>query len=64
MKRVLFRLWLVLSVCWIGFAYFASSYDNRPEAAEIATKVALIPPLGVFALGTALVWAFGGFDRQ
>jgi hypothetical protein len=110
--RGLFRLWLVLSVLWIGGVGIvtwwtfpvdelvtpapssgvttapAPAFDpdkwlrehgeakpafdpskpytvlrakERWEAVRFASVVALLPPIFLLALGTALVWAFRGF---
>jgi hypothetical protein len=44
--RGLFRLWLVLSVLWIG---------------GVGVVTWRVPPAFLLALGSALVWAFRGF---
>jgi hypothetical protein len=49
--RGLFRLWLVLSVLWIGGVVFVRH----------GILLALVPPAFVLALGSALVWASKGF---
>ena len=49
--RGLFRLWLVLSVLWIGGVVFVRH----------GILLALVPPAFVLALGLALVWASKGF---
>jgi hypothetical protein len=49
--RGLFRLWLVLSVLWIGGMVFVRH----------GIVLALVPPAFVLALGSALVWASKGF---
>jgi hypothetical protein len=75
--RGLFRLWLVLSVLWVGVVTWwtfpsALSMLLDPEvppwavepardAVWFATLLALIPPAFVLALGAALLWAFRGF---
>jgi len=67
--RGLFRLWLVLSVLWIGvvglaFWRTALRIADPAVAAFVLTEVlplALVPPVFVLALGAALVWAFKGF---
>jgi hypothetical protein len=103
--RGLFRLWLVLSVLWIGgvgvvtwwtfpnksnpdefFAkrnppsslprkfdpdeflskgdpeYFAQVVAEEQRATiQFASVLALVPPIFLLALGSALVWAFRGF---
>jgi hypothetical protein len=94
--RGLFRLWLVLSVLWIGGVALATWRDpiynevavceeveapppgsclprswvlklqpftdkTRREVVQFALVLALIPPVFVLALGSALAWAFRGF---
>jgi hypothetical protein len=49
--RGLLRLWLVLSVLWIGGVVFVRH----------GILLALVPPAFVLALGSALVWASKGF---
>ena len=68
--RGLFRLWLVLSVLWIGGvgvwtwltaknqAYWGGL--SSIEKVWVAVVLALVPPAFVLALGSALVWAFRG----
>jgi hypothetical protein len=58
MRRVLFRLWLVVSVLWVALIYFVSANDSRPDALTIAAKVAFVPPAIIFVVGAMLVWAF------
>jgi hypothetical protein len=79
--RGLFRLWLILSVLWIGGVSVVTwltvpevatwlTFDNSigmfddliaKAAIQRGVKIALIPPVLVLALGSALVWAFRGF---
>lgn len=54
---VLFRLWLVASVCWGLLTYWAYSTMHETDFMGIVIG----PPLGIFALGVALLWAFGAF---
>jgi hypothetical protein len=86
--RGLFRLWLVLSVLWIG-GVGVVTYLNFPprllsdeeagfppvppgfvvdqpnalrwQAVQTGAEVAIVPPMLVLALGSALVWVFRGF---
>ena len=60
MRRVLFRLWLVVSVLWVALIYFVASSTNdpRPNATEIYEKAAFVPPAIIFVVGAMLVWAF------
>jgi len=61
--RGLFRLWLVLSVLWIG-AVGLATWRIADPAAFVLTEVlplALAPPVFVLVLGAALMWAFRGF---
>ena len=65
--RGLFRLWLVLSVLWIGVVGLATwriAWRIADPAAFVLAEVlplALVPPVFVLALGSALMWAFRGF---
>jgi len=64
--RGLFRLWLVLSVLWIGSVPFMPWLYHTPGAIGEnlilgMSITAFFPPLFVLALGSALVWAFRGF---
>src|SRR6266545_2014516 len=71
--RGLFRLWLVLSVLWIGGvgvmtwpAFDPDAYlEGRPQpirwSAAEAALLSFAPPAFMLALGSALVWAFRGF---
>ena len=93
--RGLFRLWLILSVLWIGGVGVVTWYrlpvydwpgkglpfeqsmttpafnpdeflafkvaEERREAIRFASVVAIVPPILLLALGSALVWAFRGF---
>ena len=73
--RGLFRLWLVLSVLWIGGVVCLTWHDLQlPRSGPFndliadavigrGIKVALIPPVVILAIGSALVWAFKGFRR-
>ena len=92
-ERGLFRLWLILSVLWIGGVGIAewrtfiypkivvceeveatapeswclprslADPQNKDQLAafQFALVLALVPPVFVLALGSALVWAFRGF---
>ena len=63
--RGLFRLWLVLSVLWIGGVGVVAWMEGRSEglsSEKLAFLVALLVlPAFVLALGSALAWAFRGF---
>jgi hypothetical protein len=64
--RGLFRLWLILSVLWIGGVVLLM-WTEFPDDSAIwfrqASVFALLPlpPAFVLVLGSALVWAFRGF---
>jgi hypothetical protein len=59
MRRVLFLLWLVLSVLWVVLIYVAGSTGDDPRpAAELLGQTALGPPAIIFAIGWILVWPF------
>jgi hypothetical protein len=69
--RGLFRLWLVLSGLWsIGFLMILAVDKNKhPDAGLWAFWVvmflaSLIPPALILALGSVLLWAFRGFQKQ
>lgn len=64
MGRGLFRIWLVLTIVWAAFVFFASSDDSRPEAMTIVLKAAFVPPAIVLLIGLMLLWAFKGFSRR
>ena len=66
--RGLFRLWLVLSVLWIGGVGVMTWLDVTSRSRGLAwadtwfaSVVAVVPPVLLLALGSALVWAFRGF---
>jgi hypothetical protein len=70
--RGLFRLWLVLSVLWIGVVgvWTWLTVENQwggPPSIEawvvVVVVLALVPPAFMLALGSALVWAFRGFRQ-
>jgi hypothetical protein len=44
--------------------FFVATYDSRPDVAEIALEVALVPPAIIFIVGWLLFWAFKGFSRK
>jgi hypothetical protein len=58
MWTVLFRLWVIGAVIWIGLAFFACSYDSRPNAFAIYFWPAVVPPGFLLALGGAVRWTF------
>jgi hypothetical protein len=64
MARGFFRLWIVLTVIWGAFVFFALSFDRRPEATEIAFEVTFVPSGIVLIIGLLLAWAFKGFSRH
>ena len=64
MGNGLFRIWLVLTIIWTAFCFFAASYDSRPEAMTIASEVAFVPAGLVLIVGVMLRWAFKGFSRH
>jgi hypothetical protein len=63
MSRGFFRLWLMLSVWWIGFVVCVSIGDARPDSIEHEVHAALIPPGAFLAVGIMLGWVFAGFRR-
>ena len=64
MRRILFRLWLVVTVLWGCLVFFLASYDTRPDANVIAAKVVFVPAGIIFVVGVMLIRAFGGFSHQ
>ena len=64
MRTILFRLWVVGTVLWVGLMFFASTYDSRPNAFTIYAEPALILPAVIFVVGAMLVWAFSGLSRN
>jgi hypothetical protein len=66
-KRALFRLWLVFSVCWgvfvlVGFYLVHNDVGSTSPAQFMA--IGVVPPSLVFVLGSAVIWAVGGFERR
>jgi hypothetical protein len=75
--RGLFRLWLVLSVLWIGGVVLAkwstlisadwgeilnvAPWEEVPPWIFSAALLAFVPPALLLAFGSALAWAFRGF---
>jgi hypothetical protein len=64
MGRGLFRIWLVLTIIWVAFVMFASSYETRPEAVTIALEAIFVPSGVILAIGLMLRWALKGFSRH
>ena len=73
LKRGLFRLWLVLSICWViwetlylGPGEIVAGIASEPAPAALALlAVALLgPPAIMFVVGYGLLWALGGFRRD
>jgi hypothetical protein len=65
--RVLGRIWLVLSVLWIGVFYMSvAGHMGEPGYVDFwtATKWALIPPAAVLVLFFVLKWIVHGADRK
>jgi len=68
--RGLFRLWLVLSVLWIGGVGIGTWRtltkdefilpSTREEEVRRASFIALAPPIFTLGFGSALIWAFRG----
>lgn len=61
-RRGLFRLWLIASALWLAFAIGvpAGAADHFPW---MVIPVALAVSAAALGLGSAMVWAFGGFRR-
>ena len=77
LRVALFRLWLVLSVLWIGMVAIVtcsttpvSKFDwekNEQRRAAIETiwlgsAIAFVPPTFVLAVGSAMIWAVRRFQ--
>jgi hypothetical protein len=63
--RGLFRLWLVLSVLWIGGVGIVAWLEwPSGDKAVFLWLLAFVPPAFLLALGSALVWASRGFRQQ
>jgi hypothetical protein len=65
--RVLSRIWLVLSVLWIGAFYMSvAGHMGEPGYMDFrtATEWALIPPTVVLALFFVLKWIVRGAERR
>jgi hypothetical protein len=59
-ERGLFRLWLVLSIIWIG-VIVAAEATRLQDDIQWTIAGAVIPPMGLLMLGAALIWAIRGF---
>jgi hypothetical protein len=63
-RRGLFRLWIVVTVCWIALVGWFASEVTGPDEFVYVAALAFLPPGIVFALGAALVWTLSGFRRN
>lgn len=59
----LFRLWLILTLWWIGLIALVSIGDVRADAMSHQFQAALIPPAAFLAIGMMLRSMFTGFRR-
>ncbi len=64
--RGMLRLWLVLSVLWIGFIAVVTPppYEVLRLWQAGIILLALIPPVFLLVAGASLVWAFSGFRHR
>jgi hypothetical protein len=72
-QRGLFRLWLMASVCWIGFVgwiaylefehYFDDLIPVRGGVADYAARI-IVPILSTLVLGLMAAWVSAGFGRK
>jgi hypothetical protein len=51
--RILFRIWLLLSLGWIGLIYYCSANIENWQ------NVALVPVAIIYLFGTAISWILG-----
>lgn len=61
MARGLFRIWIVLTGCWMAFC--AAVASNSEVFWDRFPTVVLAPALVILATGAALIWAVRGFQR-
>jgi hypothetical protein len=59
LKRGLLRSWIVVSVLWWGLCVLVAHGLPTPGYMPLVVS----PPLVLFALGWAAVWAVSGFKR-
>ena len=64
MGKGLFRLWLLLSVLWMGLILLVSVGDARPDELEVRLQMALIPPGAFLIVSLMLASMFVGFLRR
>jgi hypothetical protein len=68
-RRGFFRVWVVLSVLWIGFVIVLTLQTFLPEPTppakgDSAVQRAITPPLALGAIGFAFTWIIRGFRRR
>jgi hypothetical protein len=64
MGRVLFSIWLVLTIMWTAFCVFALGHESRADAMAITLEAALIPAGALLVIGLIFFWAFKGFSSN
>ena len=64
MGKGLFRLWLLLTVLWIGLILLVSVGDARSDVVEVRLQMALISPGAFLIVSLMLASMFGGFLRR
>lgn len=61
-SRGLFRLWIIASALW-GLSIGTIALELLAEDWLGWVALVAIPPIVVFAVGWALLWAFSGFKK-
>lgn len=56
------RVWVVLSVIWVGFAILMSTRGYHAQMDEVLMAI-FIPPIALYAIGVACVWIIEGFAK-
>jgi hypothetical protein len=69
-NRGFFRVWLVLSLAWIGliglmgFLWGAAGLLGGKAGAADLLGTMVVPPVGLFVAGFAILWALAGFRKS
>jgi hypothetical protein len=69
-NRGFFRVWLVLSLAWIGligltgFLWGAAGLLGGKAGAADLLGTMVVPPVGLFVVGYAILWALAGFRKS
>lgn len=64
MGKGLFRLWLLLTVLWMGLILLVSVGDTQSDVMEVELQMALIPPAALLIVSLMLASMFAGFLRR